>query len=624
MKRLKSVQSQVSVLLMWMTLFVGYGQEGAQVTVPADLVLYPELIVYNGRIVTMDDYQINNSVGTIVQGMAVRGGKVWKLGSNNQVLAYAGPETTRIDVGGKTIIPGLVNVHTHMHDYALSDWVDANPDNLAVRVFRVQGETVDEVGRNLRVLMKERTSGIPAGQWIFFYLPNPRFSVGGGPGFDFLMKKTINAQQIDRLVPDNPVILAAHPIYIINTSAMEALKEIYRGQPSPENWGEDGYTPGLGVEYRRQVVVDAYFNDKTSELKEIIYNGLLGNVAAGFTTFSSHIMGIQNFDAYMQLYRAKRMPIRFAFTHYAGFAVNDDPVGFYRRLGDMLGLGDDYFWFAGVGAGYIDSGPPLFCTNMVPSDDKDMYEWCRNAPGTLLYETMVTILANGGRVVAGHNYGDKSADYFMDAIEEAMSRNSEITLEHIRSLRLSSDHGGLYPRPDQLPRIKKLGMILSMGSQSMSRSLPWIEKYGFEKYQNWVVPVKRTLAAGIKVAWEGEGGYKDGAFSMIAPFITRRNKQGKLVAPDQALDRNTVLKMATAWGSEFLLKEDLLGSLEPGKLADFLVLNQDYFTVPVEQIERTYPVMTVLGGKILFVREEFAKTLGVAPVGRQIRYSWEK
>ena len=138
-----------------------------------------------------------------------------------------------------------------------------------------------------------------------------------------------------------------------------------------------------------------------------------------------------------------------------------------------------------------------------------------------------------------------------------------------------------------------------------------------------MVPVKRTLEAGIKVAWEGEGGYKDGAFSMIAPFLTRKNKQGVEVAPDQALDRNTVIKMATAWGSEFLLKEDKIGSLEPGKLADFVILNQDYFTIPLEKVERTYPLMTVLGGKIAFLRDEFAKTLGMEPVGRQIRYNFE-
>ena len=137
---------------------------------------------------------------------------------------------------------------------------------------------------------------------------------------------------------------------------------------------------------------------------------------------------------------------------------------------------------------------------------EDYNEWCRYSKETKNYKTIVTALSNGSRVVAGHNYGDLSADHYMDAIEEAMERSPEITLDYIRSLRLSMDHGGLYPRPDQLPRIKRLGMWLGMGSAALSRSLPWIEKYGFEKYQGWVMPTKRALEAGIKVAWEGEGG----------------------------------------------------------------------------------------------------------------------
>ena len=421
----------------------GWAQRSGMVTVPADLVRYPELVVYNAKVVTMDDYEINTSVGTIEEAIAVSDGKIWKLGKNDEVLAYAGPETERIDAGGRTIIPGLINVHTHMHDYALNDWLDENPNTLAVKIFRVEGNSTEEIGRNLEVLMKERMADARPGQWAYFYLPNPPFGTGGGPGFDFLKKKMITKKEIDLLVPNNPVILSAHPSYIINTAAMEALQEIYGGKPGREDWDDDGFTY-LGVEYRRQAVVDSYFNDKTEQLKEIVYHGLLGNVAAGFTTYSSHIMGIQNFDAYMLLYRENRMPIRFGFTHYTGFAVNDDPVAFYRRLGDMRGLGNDYFWFVGVGLGFIDHGPPLFCTNMVPENDKDMYEYCRDAPGTAFYNTIVSVLANGGRVVAGHNYGDKSADFFMDAIEEAMRRNpKEITLEHIRSLRLSMDHGGL-------------------------------------------------------------------------------------------------------------------------------------------------------------------------------------
>ena len=601
--------------------------------IPSDLIVYPDLIVYNAKIVSMDDYGINSNVGSTYRAIAVRDKKIFKLGTDQEVLRYAGPDTVRIDAKGRTVIPGVINVHTHIHDGAMNKWVDANPNTTAVKVFRVQGQSRAEIRKNLEVLMKERMGSVKPGQWSFFYLPNPAFGTGGGEGYDFLRQEDMTAQQIDEITGlEKPVLLAAHPAYIINTAAMNQLEQMYGGKTDdyPEGWTEVGFAD-LGVEYRREVVVDGYFADKTDQLKEIIYSGLLENAAAGVTTFSSHIMGIQNIDAYMKLFREDRLPMRFAFTHYTGFTMNRDAEGFYRRMGDLFQLGNEYMWFQAIGLGMIDHGPPLFCSTMIDDQSlaaegkkEDYYEWCRYSKETKNYKTIVMALSNGSRVVAGHNYGDLSADHYMDAIEEAMERSPEITLEHIRSLRLSMDHGGLYPRPDQLPRIKNLGMMLGMGSAALSRSLPWIQKYGFEKYQGWVMPTKRALDGGIKVAWEGEGGVDNGLFSLMTPFITRRNRQGLIIAADQAIHRNTVLKMATAWGSEYLLKEDELGSLELGKAADLLVLNQDWFTAPQEDLDRTYPLLTLMGGEIRYLRDEFAQELGMEPVGYQIHYNFEQ
>ena len=617
------------VFLAWMLLpLTGLAQQ-----IPSELIVYPNLIVHNAKIVSMDDYGINTNLGSTFQAVAVRNNRIFKLGTNQEILRLAGPDTVRIDARGRTVIPGVINVHTHIHDNAMNKWVAANPNTTAVKVFRVPGKNRVEIRRNLEVLMKERMGNIKPGQWSFFYLPNPPFGTGGGEGYDFLRQEDMTAEEIDEITGlEKPVLLAAHPAYIINTAAMNQLEEIYGGKTEdyPEGWTEAGFAD-LGVEYRREVVVDGYFADKTDQLKEILHDGLLENSAAGITTYSSHIMGIQNLDAYMRLFRENRLPIRFGFTHYTGFVMNRDAEGFYRRMGDLFQLGNEYMWFQAIGLGMIDHGPPLFCSSMIDLESlaeegkkEDYYEWCRYSKETKNYKTIVTALSNGSRVVAGHNYGDLSADHYMDAIEEAMERSPEITLDYIRSLRLSMDHGGLYPRPDQLPRIKRLGMMLGMGSAALSRSLPWIQKYGFEEYQGWVMPTKRALEAGIKVAWEGEGGVSDGLFSLITPFITRRNKQGLIIAEDQAVDRNTVLKMATVWGSKYLMKEDELGSLEPGKYADLLVLNQDYFSVPVEDLDHTYPLLTVMGGEIRYLRDEYSQELGMDPVGYQLRYSFER
>ena len=271
-------------LLAWMFCpLIGLAQ---QADLPSDLLVYPELIVYNAKIVTMDDYDINSNVGKTFEAMAVRDSRVFKLGSAAEILRYVGPETTRIDAKGRTIIPGVINVHTHIHDGAMNGWVADNPNTTAVKVFRVPGKDRVEIRKNLETLMKERMGNIKPGQWSFFYLPNPSFGTGGGEGYDFLRKEDMTAQEIDEITGlEKPVLLAAHPAYIINTAAMNQLEEIYGGKTEdyPEGWTEVGFAD-LGVEYRREVVVDGYFADKTDQLKEILHLGLLENAAAGVTT----------------------------------------------------------------------------------------------------------------------------------------------------------------------------------------------------------------------------------------------------------------------------------------------------------------------------------------------------
>jgi dihydroorotase-like cyclic amidohydrolase len=82
----------------------------------------------------------------------------------------------------------------------------------------------------------------------------------------------------------------------------------------------------------------------------------------------------------------------------------------------------------------------------------------------------------------------------------------------------------------------------------------------------------------------------------------------------------TLMKMMTSWPAEYVLREDKVGTLAPGKFADIVVLNKDYFTVPQDQLPNTYPVMTIVGGKIEVIRAEFAKELGRPPLGPQIEF----
>jgi len=602
----------VGRLVSALAAFCVLGFAGTATAQPA--IEYPELIVHNGKIVTMDDTSYSTEVGRVVQAMAIRRHEVLALGSDDEILRLAGPKTQKINLKGRTVIPGIVNAHTHIHDSAINRWAAEVPEK-PVAVFSVAGTTPEEIKKSIEVILRERTSGLRPRQWIFLNLPNQTFL-----GQNFLQDRALTLPQLDKMMSSHPVILVAHPSYVLNTAAKAKLKDMYGAEPSQEEMDETGFSP-MGVEYRRVAVVDDYFRDKIDLLAKILEEDLMKQVAAGITTFSSHIMGARYFDAYTQLVRQNRMPLRFAYTHYMGSVLNPGAEFFAARMGDMAGLGNDYFWQTGVGGGYIDHGPPMICTSIEAVPDIKKREWCRMAPGTIFSQYVYNGLKNRVRVAIGHNYGDKTADYFMDMLDRLINEEG-LSLEYIRSRRFSMDHCGLYPRPDQLPRLKKFGIMLSCGSNILTRSYPWIEKYGMQ-YADWLSPVKTALDAGVKVVFESEGAIENGLFSAFTPYITRRNQMGKIVSEKNAVDRNIVMKMATSWSAEFALREDKIGTLQEGMWADFLVLNKDYFAVPVEEISTIYPVITGVGGKIVYVRSDQADELGLKPFGNQLRYNWE-
>jgi len=108
-------------------LLLGAGVTRAQETleVPAELVQFPDLIIHNAKIVTMDDTTPTGPPGAIVQAMAIGGDVIQSLGTNAQVLGLAGPQTHKIDLKGRTVIPGMINTHIHLHSGYASRWLCA-------------------------------------------------------------------------------------------------------------------------------------------------------------------------------------------------------------------------------------------------------------------------------------------------------------------------------------------------------------------------------------------------------------------------------------------------------------------------------------------------------------------
>lgn len=601
------------------------------VTVPESVVAYPDMIIYNGKVVTMDDvsFGLNTPVGRTVQAIAVREGKIQNLGTNDEILAMAGPQTQKVDVKGRMVMPGIVDTHTHIHNGELNTWVGKHPEAVEAvsSSYSVTGKTDAELATGITLMVKEHVSKTEPGRWAFVTVGGGG-GTGQGSGVSYLALKKYTMQMLDQVAPQHPIMLTSHPSYVINTAGIEGIKKLYGSSFSLDAAGIDeaGRVRATAPQYGRGLIIDYYFNTRVPELAQIVEQGLAKNAAVGITTYVSHIMGQRFLDAFNLLARQNRMPIRFGYTHWYGFAAGfPDPANFYRRVGDMAGMGTEYFWQNGVGLGSIDSGPPRFCSTMETTRAQKEMEWCQNGQGTTMFDAVRVATANYQRVQVGHAYADKGVDYFMDAVELAMKDNPALTVDYIKSLRLSSDHCGFYPSIEQLPRMAKLGMMISCSGGVLSRSFPWLGagKYP-QMYIKRIAPIKSAIEAGVMPTVENEAGVDDGTastyFHGALPFLTRRNEFGADVSPEEAVDRNTLIKMMTSWAARSVRKEDVLGTLEKGKYADLLVLSGDYFTTPTEKLGDVIPLMTVVGGKTIVLREEFARELGRSPIGPQIKF----
>ncbi|HWP86103.1 MAG TPA: amidohydrolase family protein [Terriglobia bacterium] len=626
-------QERFLVALAAALFLFGAARVSAQnVTVPLALVTYPDLIIYNAKIVTMDDPSLNSTTGKIVQAMAVRQGRILALGSDAEILALAGPQTSKTDLKGRTVIPGIINTHSHMHDHSIQEWTQKNADKIesVVRSFSVTGKTYEELAKGIELVIKEQMAHPLPDQWAVINLPRGG-SAGTGIGVQYLNDPEKGAKQEDlnRLAPTTPVMLNAHPNWMLNKAAEDSILGLYGLENTPES--REVFVPVFNTTISRSLVVDRYFAPRVPELAEIIRGGLEYQAATGFTTFSSHIVGLRIFDAYRLLDRQGRMPIRFAFAHRYGQQVEPDPAGFFLRLGDLAGLGTDYFWNVGPTMGGLDSGPPSICTTMDAPPRFKEKEKCVLEGGSNTEDAIATALSSYQRYVANHVYGDKAFDNLLNIIDRVIETNPGITLAYIQSRRLTADHCGFYPRKEQLERIKRFNMIISCDPMFLDRSYPWLKVYGMDK-ANRIGPMKSMLKAGIMVTAESEMEVESGKgptyFAVQSKFLTRRNSRGDLVAPEEALDRVELMKAMTTWASYYVIRQDQIGSLEPGKLADFVVLNKDYFTIPEKEIPTVFPLMTVLGGKTIVLRRELAAELGVPPVGPQIEWEfstpWEE
>ncbi len=595
----------------------------------------PEMIVFNAKIVTVDDKSFTSQVGTIAEAMAVKDGRIVEVGNEAQVRASAGPGTKMIDLKGRTVLPGLIDVHDHPYD-----WAPTTPyiikrvlsDDIVVTRY-LEGSPKEQVEAFPQAL-EEAVSKVKPDQWIYIVFSlGKKYEYGIALGMARISSraaervldgKQITKELLDRMAPNHPVLLRdTFTGMIVNERALEEIDKVFHQEGAnliDRHTGQGGRDGGANF---RSVFHDVTMQDHYQELKEIHRLELSWWTGYGLTTFASLAYTPSNIKVYNDLARSGEIPVR----NMWGWNWREDILFEDQYLLNatvfMQGLGNDFFWYGGA-QGSEENGKN--CSTLRPRVDLPPSKLvCGLDPGTGAYKRLYEFIKSGGRMVIAHTIGDRDIDNLLNVIETA-SQEAGFTREQVREKRHGFDHLALSPRPDQIGRLKALGMVVGGNSFYFLEMAPsLLEVYG-EEVLEWSNPKKSLVDAQIPSGFEVDrplAGTDLTMFWTLARSIDRKAWDGKVYAPSQKISRELALKTITVWGAYYLMKEDVLGSLEPGKWADFTVLDRDYLTVPEEQIEDIRVLMTVVAGKVVHVVPSVAREIGMQPKGAQIELGGE-
>ncbi len=579
------------------------------------LEAYPDVIVLNGEIAVMDNQL------TTVEALAVRGRRILALGTTQEIGELAGPQTEVIDVKGRTVLPGIIDSHTHPHLWLYNHFgsdPEYNPDPQLkmVPVLGLHEDDLDEMTRSgilekIGGVIRSRAAELGPDKWVVVNIPMKDGAIQGQDISPVIQQRMVTTADLDRMSPRNPVFLTGSLMSgVYNNQARRVISEAI---------GRDIETlkpVALRVWYF--LIYDIILRNRTEDVATMLKKELMENATFGVTTVQTHVEPLEVLKALNLLNKRDEMPIRWAWIHRVAYSLAKDPAEFYTLLGDFSAQGGDYLWNSGVGEEGWDANP---CTQARPQDPATLEQFERleqcatQKPGTLRFNGHLAALKAGLRLADVHATQDGTTDILFQLMDQVM-KEEDWTLEQIREKRHFFDHP-LLIRPDQIPRLAEYGLWMNMQATGMVRRIAQFTSVYGDQYLKWFTPTKSMLDAGARftlatdahlaeVPQESQiGAWPWYGFWPLFAFYVTREWDGEIWVPEEKLDRISALRGWTTWAAESVLREKDLGSLEKGKLADLIVLDRDYFTIPEMDIKKINNLMTLVGGKVIYKSADF-------------------
>ncbi|MEI2386153.1 amidohydrolase [Breoghania sp. JC706] len=537
-----------------------------------------DTILHNARVTTLDHTKPTASA------LAIRDGRFAAVGTDREILALAGPETRVIDGKGRSVLPGLIDNHTHVVRGGLNF-------NMELRWDGVRSLA------DAMAMLKRQVEITPPPQWVRV--------VGGFTEHQFAEKRLPTLEEINAVAPDTPVfLLHLYDRALLNAAALRAVgytkdtpnppgAEIQRdaaGNPT----GLLLAKPNAGLLYATlakgpKLPVEYQVNSTRHFMRELNRLGVTSVIDAGG--------GFQNYpDDYaviQELADAGQMTVRLAYNLFTQKPKEEKEDFLNWTSSVKYKQGTDYFRHNGAGemlvfsaADFEDFRQPR--PDMAPEMEGEL-------------EEVVRVLAENRWPWRLHATYDETISRALDVFEKV---NEDIPLE---GLNWFFDHAETIS-DRSIDRIAALGGGVAVQHRMAYQGEYFVERYGLEA-AGATPPIAKMLDRGLKVS-AGTDATRVASYNpwvSLAWMITGRTVGGLRIYPERnCLDRETALRMWSENGTWFSNEEGLKGRIEAGQLADLIVPSKDFFACPEADISDLTSDLTMVGGKVVYGAGDFA------------------
>ncbi|MFK0335335.1 amidohydrolase [Rhizobium sp. NPDC090275] len=546
-----------------------------------------DLIVFNAKIFTGNVGQPEASA------IAVTKGRIYSVGSNADILSLKNAGTKVIDAGNRRLIPGIIDAHTHvLNDSGFN--------------FNIRWDGVPTLARALAML-SEQASRTPDGQWVKV--------IGGWSPYQFTENRLPTMEELEQAVPEKPLIVQyAYNQAFLNKRAMEKLGVGTDRFPklADTQFERDGSGRYTGVVFGNTwtfvaletMVPQLSFDEEVSSLTSSI-NGLNRFGVTSIIDAGSR-WGYPKAQAMVDvLSREKRLNVRMPFIVLqlgsgSGVSMTDlqleaitktAPISPGQNLDPSLAHGHEY-----RGAGEV--------LEAEVHDHENFERPAMIIPPEQMHRLVdheIRKLVQRRMPFREHISYDENITPFLDAME---ALNREVPFN---GLRWSLEHAETIS-PENIERVKKLGGGIALDHKMALHGDAFIKSHGRD--QALRTPRLRQLVdSGIPLAMSTDA-FRAATFNPwigVSWMVTGRSVSGsEVLAPENRLTREEALTLFTKGGAWFMNTESEMGLIAPGNLADFAILDRDYFSVADDQIKLVSSVLTVMDGRVVFGAQDYA------------------